>query len=436
MLKLRTMKCRILIPILFVLLMPWPASVQAQDVAGDLLGRINSLRTSQGLHAYSLNGALTAAAQNHASWMAETGQVSHTQPDGSTPSIRATRAGYSSTWVSENIYMGTNASAGTAWQWWLNSPIHYRGIVSANNRDIGIAAATGPAGTAFVLVFGNPGGAAAAPPVRVSGGSQAAASGPPPYVVGVDNLGNIMHEIQPDHTLGHIVFMYGYGWDDLQRIRDLNELTEEEGRNLSIGGILLIPPAGGTYTPTPVSDEDATATAAAPQATEALAEGDRSDMGIIAAVTEPPPTATQTATPAAIGTSAVVPEWIVETMIAAQESGEFSDFEAEDDAALLAASAGIISTPELSSGEANDETDETIEDGVPWRAATVTPSGEAVAMANVDDDSGDDGQPIAATASIIPGAGNTSPWLIAAVFLQVIILIVAAAEFFRRSRQS
>ncbi len=255
---------------------------QSQDVATYMLSLINNLRGSLGLHPYTLNSALTVAAQNQASWMAITGQISHTQPDGSTPRTRAQAAGYASTWVSENIYMGTYATADTAFQWWVNSPIHYRGLTNVNYTEIGIAMSEGPAGKAYVLVFGNPDNTVrVAPPIRTNttdpygyanqnngNGTSGTGSGtvsdtsfiPPPYVVGVDNHGNIMHEVQPGDTLGGIVLAYGYDWDDLDRIRQLNNMTEAEGRWLDIGAIILIPPWDGTYTPTPGSPEPPTET--------------------------------------------------------------------------------------------------------------------------------------------------------------------------------
>lgn len=244
------------------------APTQSQDVATYLLSLINNLRASLGLHPYTLNSALTAAAQNHANWMASTGQISHTQPDGSTPRTRAQAAGYASSWVSENIYLGTYATADAAFQWWINSPIHYRGLTNANYTEIGIAMAEGPAGKAYVLVFGNPDNTVrVAPPIRTNttdpygyGGQNSASVVPPPYVVGVDNHGNIMHEVQPGDTLGGIALAYGYDWDDLERIRQLNNMTELEGRWLQIGAIILIPPWDGTYTPTPGSPEPPTST--------------------------------------------------------------------------------------------------------------------------------------------------------------------------------
>ena len=54
---------------------------QAQD-GGDLLARINALRAQHGLPGYSINGALTIAAQQQAQWIVDTGTIAHTHPDG------------------------------------------------------------------------------------------------------------------------------------------------------------------------------------------------------------------------------------------------------------------------------------------------------------------------------------------------------------------
>ncbi len=69
--------------VLIICLLLSASSLQAQDGAGDLLGRINGLRASLGLPAYRLNGALGAAAQSQAQWMADTGSISHVRSDGS-----------------------------------------------------------------------------------------------------------------------------------------------------------------------------------------------------------------------------------------------------------------------------------------------------------------------------------------------------------------
>ena len=224
---------------------------QAQE-SSDLLGRINALRAAHGLPALSLNGALGVAAQQQAQWIVDNGQISHTHPDGSGPRTRALNAGYPSTNVGENIYGGTNATAGDAWTFWLNSPIHFNTMISPYFNELGIGIARGSWGAAYVFVFG---GANVEPVIRTSGGqgsssAAAAPAGPPAYVGGVDEHGNIKHIVQPGDTLGDIALIYGYTWGDLPYMMQLNGL--ENVRDLEVGSIFLVPPKAGTYTPTPV----------------------------------------------------------------------------------------------------------------------------------------------------------------------------------------
>ena len=242
--------------ILCLLLLVPVLSVQAQ---GDMLGRINGLRASLGLPGYTLNGALSAAAQQHAQWMVDTGSISHTENDGSGPRSRAINAGYVSTDVSENIYGGTNATPDAAWTFWINSAIHYRGLTNARYKEVGIGTASSSWGTAYVLVFGNPGGPAYVPPsANDSGGTTSSA--PPSYVLGVDEHGFILHEVQPDDTLGDIALIYGYTWADIPYMEAINGITDHY--DLEIGSVFLVPPHDGTYTPTPAdAAPEATATA-------------------------------------------------------------------------------------------------------------------------------------------------------------------------------
>jgi len=234
--------------------------LQAQDGTGDLLNRVNNLRASVGRAGYSLNGALLAAAQQQAQWIVDTGNVSHTHPDGSGPRTRAQNAGYPSAAISENIYGGTNASVDSAWNFWVNSGIHYAGLVNPAYTEIGVGIASGGWGRAYVLVFGNPNGygyAPAAPAVSAgsgnsgegsSGSAGSGAPAAPSFVVGTDEFGNIQHRVQPGDTLGDIALIYGYTWDDLPRMMQLNGLADV--RDLVVGSIFLVPPYAGTYTPT------------------------------------------------------------------------------------------------------------------------------------------------------------------------------------------
>ena len=264
--------------VVLLLAVVWRARpVQAQGTAGEILNRINALRATQNLPPYTTHPALTAAAQNQATWMAQTGSISHVQPDGSRPRDRAQRAGYSSSWVGENIYMGYRASVDNAWTFWINSPIHYAGLVNANYKQVGIASATAGDSTAFVIVFGNPGGRVLPDTFSElarnnnAGGDNEALdiAGAPPFVVGWDSVGNIQHQIQAGDTLGDIAIIYGYTWDDLPAMLELNEMTWDDVRVMPVGEIFLVPPKAGTYTPTPPqADSTATPDASATAVTE------------------------------------------------------------------------------------------------------------------------------------------------------------------------
>ena len=202
-------------------------------------------------------------------WMAATGKIQHVQDDGSGPRNRAQNAGFPTNWVSENIYKGSSSNPAVAWNWWLNSPIHYTGIVSPNYDQIGISSASGAHGYAFVTVFGNSTGrlpqAAAS-----SGGGVAAPAAPPSYVLGIDEWGNIKHEIQAGQTMGDIALIYGYTWEDIPYMLELNGMTEDEIRLLQPGDVFLVPPQDGTFTPT-AEAPPATATAT-PSATATASE--------------------------------------------------------------------------------------------------------------------------------------------------------------------
>jgi len=359
---------------------------RAQDVVGDLFNRINTLRASLGLPAYTLNAALMGAAQSQAEWMALTGSVTHTRPDGSSPRSRAAAYGYSSTWVSENIYMGTMASVDSAWNFWINSSIHYAGLTNINYSEIGIGTAhTDSYGSAFVLVFGNPGGLFPTQPAASNNAS--APSGLPPYVKGNDEHGNIMHEIQPDDTLGDILLIYGYTWADLPYILQLNGMTEADYRSLEVGKILLIPPHDGTYTPTPAE--------LTPEVTAETTQS--SDLGILPTSTLAP-SFTPTVTLSAISVAQSVPE-------------------------SVSLAAAVTPSPEV-----------TAEPTTLAPTVFVTTDGASVLAVPTG------GTEIAAAATpapveIVRGNNTTSPLLIVAVVVQVAVLVVAGVEFIRRMRR-
>src|SRR5690606_14707184 len=244
------MRNKIVITLLLLLLSV--AMIHAQDEVNDILSRVNNLRASVGRAPYTLNGALSAAAMSQAQWIVETGNVSHTRPDGSGPRTRALNAGYPSVQVSENVYGGSNATVNDAWTFWVNSGVHYAGLINAAYNEVGVGVAHGAWAAAYVLAFGNSGGPAPAPP-QAFGESQSSSNNSAPaapiYVVCQDEFGNITHEVQPGDTLGDIALIYGYTWDDLPAMMALNNLSDV--RDLEVGSIFLVPPKSGTFTPTP-----------------------------------------------------------------------------------------------------------------------------------------------------------------------------------------
>ena len=385
------------------------APTQAQSVAQDLLGRINNLRAELGLAPYSLNSALTAAAQSHAQWMTDTQQVTHVQDNGSSPQSRAQANGYQSRWVSENIYMGGLASVNSAWNFWINSPIHYRGLTSANFQDIGIASAQGAGGEAFVLVFGVPPGSSAVVSNSGNGNSASNAPAAPPIaIVGYDEVGNIQYELQAGDTLGDVLLLFGYTWDDLNTILDLNSFTDADIRSLDVGQVVLVPPPQGTYTPTPLAEESTE---------EAIVEVTED---IVAEVTE-------------------------DVSVEITPTAEISPIPTRT---ADAQTSGIIPTPDPNaSDETSIQTEEQVGQPVTFVAVTVSPTvtstltpiptlqinnqqPTAISVAQVNTPIA---EPILEASPQPQRNSNTPPlWLIGAILVQVGVLAFATIEYIRR----
>jgi uncharacterized protein YkwD len=134
-----------------------PVSAQSSDV-GQILARINALRTQNGLPPLELNGQLTASAQQHSDDMARTGNVDHTGSDGSSIDSRIRASGYGH-WRSfgiwgENIYGGQLANVDAAWNFWINSQVHRANLLNPRYREIGIGVGQSDNGTYYTLNFG------------------------------------------------------------------------------------------------------------------------------------------------------------------------------------------------------------------------------------------------------------------------------------------
>jgi uncharacterized protein YkwD len=395
-----------------------PSPVAAQDAVSDLLGRVNSLRASQGLPGYSLNGALNAAAQGHAQWMADNAVISHTGPNGSTPTARAAATGYPSSFVSENIYGGTNAGANDAWVFWVNSPIHYRGLINSGYTEVGIGVGVSSWGRTYVMVFGsqnNPYAAAArAAGAGNSGGDGGGAeAAPPSFIVGVDEFGNIMHEVQPEQNLGDIALIYGYTWDDIPTMLTLNNLSENDIRLIQIGQIFLVPPHAGTYTPTPLPPGVTLTASNTPDPLTPTPEG---QIGLPEGE-QPPPTITPT-----YDLSILTQIAVAKTQNALTPVSLPTQFVPPQ----IATAASIpIDLPEYVTTVTPSPTADPA-----LLAAGIDATGVQVAQVNTSDNPASAPQQV-----IIVRESSTSPWLIAAVVLQGLIIVAASVEFLRRLRK-
>ncbi|MCI0358621.1 MAG: CAP domain-containing protein [Planctomycetaceae bacterium] len=123
-----------------------------QPIFLGMLRRNNDIRRRAGLYPHRINPALTAAAQDHANYMARTGQFSHYVNGG--PQYRANKFGFRAG-VRENIAYGAVNLDG-AFNMWVNSSGHYTSIVSGTT-DAGFGCAVAANGLIYwVGVYASP----------------------------------------------------------------------------------------------------------------------------------------------------------------------------------------------------------------------------------------------------------------------------------------
>ena len=205
-------------------LLPRPAA--AQDPASQVIALVNQLRASLGLYALTPNGALSAAAQRHANWMAANLSYTHSGEGGSSPQDRATAAGYQG-WVAENIVGGTNLSPQQGLIWWQNSPIHYAGMTSSRYIEVGAGYARGGDQNMYVMVFGVP---SDRPLTSSSGSGTNAQQAPAPVIITPVEVaapredGSIVHVVQIGQTAWDIAAAYDV---DLATLLRLNRLGDD-----------------------------------------------------------------------------------------------------------------------------------------------------------------------------------------------------------------
>jgi uncharacterized protein YkwD len=158
-------------------LLPQVASAQAADrrTAGDqspnltdvverLIRRTHAFRHQEGRPPVAPNPQLTAAAQDFATFMARTGQFSHTA-DGQTPEVRAKAHGYDPCLIAENIAYQHHSGGFTAealaqgcFEGWQHSPDHRKNVLDPAVTETGVGVGQSEQTGAYyaVQLFGRP----------------------------------------------------------------------------------------------------------------------------------------------------------------------------------------------------------------------------------------------------------------------------------------
>ena len=223
-----------------------PAAAQTEDNNGSalspegqtILADVNQARIDNGLPPLTPSPVLTVAAQRHVDDVIANGNWGHYGSDGSNVQIRAARAGYGSSWVSENWV--AVSSPDQAITWWMNDWIHRVNILTPYWDDIGVGVALAGNGYWIIVTdFGNVDGSSspaivdAAPVSDLAGNVQD---------IAVEFLpdGGLDYTIRPGDTLLGIAFRYGLDWQDVALANNLGE-----NDLLQIGQALRLPSLGG-----------------------------------------------------------------------------------------------------------------------------------------------------------------------------------------------
>lgn len=129
----------------------------APQTASQMRDMVNAQRKANGLAALKSDQRLDKAAQAHACDMARKGYFSHTEPNGSTATIRVKQSGYKSCVTAENISYGWRELP-QAMTDLMNSPGHRANILRTTVRAIGVGYVPkqGKAGPWYVQVFAKP----------------------------------------------------------------------------------------------------------------------------------------------------------------------------------------------------------------------------------------------------------------------------------------
>ncbi len=135
-----------------------PEAMASSITPANIIQLTNQQRASAGLNTLSTNSKLAAAALAKANNMFEQQYWDHYGPNGETPWMFISAAGYAYVYAGENLAKGFSTAEGVH-EAWMASPTHKENIMSVNYRDIGVAVVQGELlgkqTTLVVQMFGN-----------------------------------------------------------------------------------------------------------------------------------------------------------------------------------------------------------------------------------------------------------------------------------------
>jgi len=217
---------------LLILILGVPKSVDAQaGTPFQVLAEINGLRTANGMVPLSENQYLNIAAQNHANWIAATGQGGHIGEGGSSATDRAVAVGYgggASVRVTENWARGPGLTANSCvYNFWAPSSAHINNMLTTWHNEFGAGVAVDGSGmTVYVVKFGHVVGSVPPQPISPPSGPTGT---PAPMVQAVTTAtpnpdGSVIHVVQFGHTLWGISEAYEIS---MVKLLEQNYLTED-----------------------------------------------------------------------------------------------------------------------------------------------------------------------------------------------------------------
>ena len=129
---------------------PAPAGSDAEVAA--LFAWINEARAENGLRPLRPSAQLDAAAATHACDMAANAFFAHARPGAPDRRARIKASGYPLRSGNENLAFHTTFSGRLVGEMWRRSPLHWAGLLSTDNRDVGLAVAEGRGTYYWVMV--------------------------------------------------------------------------------------------------------------------------------------------------------------------------------------------------------------------------------------------------------------------------------------------